>query len=330
MKFWKKWMLVSAAALMLGGCGETPEEPVSEPVEESVVQAVSSEEEAVQESTAVTFTDALGREITVERPERVAALIGSFTDVWMTAGGQVVACAGDSWENFNLDLAEDCVNLGSILEPDYEALIAAKPDFVIASAGTKKQVEALELLENAGLNVAYFDVSSFSEYLHMLEICTAITGREDLYREKGLEVQQEIQATLERVDGSAPKVLFLRASASNVKAKGNSDTVLGEMLQELGCVNIAEDGSALSAELSLEAILVENPDYIFVVVQGSDEEAAMKQVEELLTSSPVWSALSAVQQNHYYVLDKALYHLKPNARWGEAYRKLADILYPAE
>jgi iron complex transport system substrate-binding protein len=27
------------------------------------------------------------------------------------------------------------------------------------------------------------------------------------------------------------------------------------------------------------------------------------------------------------VLDNALYNLKPNARWGEAYTKLAEILY---
>lgn len=28
-------------------------------------------------------------------------------------------------------------------------------------------------------------------------------------------------------------------------------------------------------------------------------------------------------------MEKELYHLKPNARWGEAYQKVADILYPA-
>jgi len=40
------------------------------------------------------------------------------------------------------------------------------------------------------------------------------------------------------------------------------------------------------------------------------------------------SSLSAVKENHYFVLDKRLYNLKPNARWGEAYKELADILYP--
>jgi len=29
------------------------------------------------------------------------------------------------------------------------------------------------------------------------------------------------------------------------------------------------------------------------------------------------------------VMDNQLFNLKPNARWGEAYETLADILYPA-
>lgn len=33
------------------------------------------------------------------------------------------------------------------------------------------------------------------------------------------------------------------------------------------------------------------------------------------------------KNNRYYVLDKSLYNFKPNERWGEAYQKLADILY---
>ena len=45
-----------------------------------------------------TFTDDLGRTVTVEQPERVAALIGSFADVWCLAGGQdtLVAAAHDA------------------------------------------------------------------------------------------------------------------------------------------------------------------------------------------------------------------------------------------
>jgi iron complex transport system substrate-binding protein len=55
----------------------------------------------------------------------------------------------------------------------------------------------------------------------------------------------------------------------------------------------------------------------------------MENVEKLLKSNAVWSSLTAVKNDRYYVLDKTLYNNKPNKRWGEAYQQLADILYPA-
>ena len=80
--------------------------------------------------------------------------------------------------------------------------------------------------------------------------------------------------------------------------------------------------------LSLEAIMRADPDYIFVTPQGSDKEAAIANIEETFTSSPAWQTLRAVKEGRYYVLDPYLYNLKQNERWGEAYEKMADILYP--
>ena len=278
--------------------------------------------------TAFIFTDDLGREVRVGNSERVATLIGSFTDIWLLAGGKVTATADDSWESLELPLGEEVVNLGSILEPDIEKLIASEPDFVIASANVDVNIEMEEILSQAGIEVAYFAVSNFDEYLHMLRICTQITGREDLYVQNGLKVQEQIAEIKERVDGRAPVVLFLRASATSVKAKGSRGSVCGEMLSDLGCINIADNNEGLLDELSMEAIIAADPDYIFVTIQGNNQDAAMQNVEELLISNPAWGSLTAVKEKNYYLLDKRLYFLKPNARWGEAYAGLADILYP--
>lgn len=331
-----------ALLVSVSGCGAKEQSTVATAAENQVTENQAAENEPQenqgsenqategQPQETATFTDDLGREVTVESHERVAALLGSFTDIWMLAGGEVAAAANDSWESLNLDLGEDVVNLGSILNPDVEQLIAAQPDLVIASSNTDGHLELEELLEQAGITVAYFAVSDFSEYLHMLDICTDITGRKDLYEKNGLEVQEQIEAVKERIDGSSPTVLFLRASSGNVKAKGSDDNVCGEMLAELGCINIADSEESLLDDLSMEAIIAADPEYIFVTTQGNDTEAAMKNVEELLISNPAWASLSAVKNDNYYVLEKRLFNLKPNARWGEAYEILADILYPDE
>lgn len=327
------WALAAGLCIVFGGCGQgtaADGSAVSRARDEVSQESAASESAADIENGPVVFVDALGRTVSVEKADRVAALLGSFADVWLTAGGELVAAAGDAWTSLELPLSEDVVNLGSFLEPDVEQLIAARPDFVLASANTDADVELEEILTEAGIIVAYFDVSDFQDYLEMLDVCTQITGRRDLYEQNGTAVAERIAQVKERIDGSEPKVLFLRASTSSVKAKGSTGTVGGELLADMGCINIADSEESLLEDLSMEAILVADPDYIFLTTQGSDTEAAMQVVEETLVSSPAWNFLTAVREGRYYFLDKQLFNIKPNARWAEAYEQLADILYPEE
>ena len=136
-----------------------------------------------------------------------------------------------------------------------------------------------------------------------------------------------MDAAIARQDGSAPRVLYVRASGSSCKAKGSEGSVLGEMLAALGCVNIADSGGLLE-NLGLEGIIAGDPDYIFAVLQGADAAAARKSLDAALLSNPAWGTLRAVREGRFITLDHKLYNLKPNARWGEAYEGLADILYP--
>ena len=135
---------------------------------------------------------------------------------------------------------------------------------------------------------------------------------------------------LARADGSHPKVLYIRATGSSCKVKGSEGNVLGEMLANLDCDNIADRENSLLEQLSLEAILQNEPDYIFVVLQSADPADAQQVLENTLLKNPAWNTLRAVREGKYYVMDPNLYNLKPNERWGEAYAELADILYPAQ
>ena len=281
---------------------------------------------------AVTFTDDLGREVTLAKPRRVAALIGSFADVWCLAGGQdtLVAAADDSWTQFDLDLPETVENLGAVKEPNVEKLLAAEPDFVLGSTKTAADVELMGLLEQSSIPVAYFDISSFEDYLRMLEVCTWLTGCPERYTQYGADVQAVVKQAAARQDGSAPRVLYVRATGSSCKVKNSQGTVLGEMLAALGCVNIADSETGLLETLSMETILAEDPEHIFVVLQGSDTTKAEQTLEMSLLSNPAWNELTAVREGRYHVMDQRLYNVKPNARWGEAYEKLADILYPKQ
>ena len=124
----------------------------------------------------------------------------------------------------------------------------------------------------------------------------------------------------------APRVLFIRAAASFVRAKGSDDTVLGLMLKDLGCINIA-DGSDLLDDLSMEKIIEEDPDMIFIVQQGNDTEGTQQALQDALTGNPAWAGLTAVKEDKVYHMDRKLFHFKPNNRWDQSYEQLEQILY---
>ncbi len=320
-------LLCAALALGLTGCAgqSAPGTSAGQSGESSAVQSTSDAE-------TVTFTDDLGREVTLSSPKRVAALIGSFADVWCLAGGKdtLVAAADDSWTQFDLGLSEEVKNLGAVKTPSQEILLAADPDFVIGSAKTAADVELMDLMDELGIPAACFDISSYEDYLRMLDICTQLTGDARAYEQNGTAVQEQIDAARARADGSAPTVLYVRATGSSCKVKNSENTVLGEMLADLGCINIADSETALLESLSMETILACDPEYIFVVLQGSDPTDAEITLQNALLSDPAWNSLTAVKEGRLYYMDQQLYNVKPNARWGEAYEKLADILYPEE
>lgn len=320
----KKLLCLLLAALSLAACAGS-----------AAPQGGAASPAAKEETAVVRFTDALGREVSIGGTQRTAALIGSFAEVWCLAGGRdtLVAAAGDAWTQFSLNLPEGTADLGAVKDPSAETLLAAAPDFVIASANTSADVDLLPTLEAAGIPVAYFQVSTFEDYLAMLKLCTELTGRPDLYEANGTAVQAQVDAARAKAaahTGEAERVLYVRASASGCKVKNSRDSVLGEMLADLGCVNVADSDESLLENLSMEAVLAADPDRIFFVLQGSDEQKCRDSLAQALLSNPAWQQLTAVQNGACYYMDQKLYNLKPNARWGEAYELLAEILYGEE
>lgn len=278
----------------------------------------------MQETGSATDQDALGYPISVEHPKKVAVLSGSLADAWQLAGGEIAATTEDAAET--ITMTEEIVSLGALKSPSVETMLSEEIDFAILSATIAEHVKLRSTLEDAGIRTAYFEVETFADYEAMMQIMTNLTGDKESYQKHVAAVRTEIESQLVRADGSRPSVLFLRAYSTGVKAKG-SDSMTGRMLKELDCVNIADSDNRLLEDLSMEAIIAADPDYIFVTTMGESQEAALEMVEQLLISHPAWSGLSAVRQRQYYVLPKDLFHQKPNERWAESYRILADYLY---
>ncbi|NMC56700.1 MAG: ABC transporter substrate-binding protein, partial [Eubacteriaceae bacterium] len=263
-------------------------------------------------------------------PQRVVSLLGSYTETWQLAGGNVIATTDDAINERNLDLGDDIEIIGTVKEPNLEKIISLNPDFVILSSDIASHVQAAETLKKAGITCAFFKVEHFSDYLDMLNILTDIIGRKDLYKKNGLDIKEKIDKIISKTDNisNGPTILYLRAYATGVKSKSDDDMV-GTMLKDLKAQNIASVYPSLLENLNIEQIIIANPDYIFISTMG-EESAAIDEVQKSILSNEALQGINAIKNNHVYILDKEHFHYKPNNRWAESYEILYEDLYESK
>ena len=303
----KKFLLIITLALLLCSCGQS-----SKP-----------------ESKYYVFNDDAGQQVSVYgAPGRVAVLFSSYAEMWLLAGGEITVTFGESIERGFVGEDVILVDGGAGKAIDYEALVAAEPDFVIGSLDIESQRQVCDFMAKAGVASALFKVESFEDYARVMEHLCAITKNSEAYDRHVTAVGEEIDALLEKYSGREKKrILFVRAatSAKSTKAKTAKDNFVCAMLDELGCYNVADSAPLLLDGLSLEAIIAENPDFIFFSTMGNEEKVREYMDGEL--ESEVWQSLDAVKNGNYAYLPKEMFQYKPNRRWGEAYKYLAELLY---
>lgn len=285
--------------------------------------------EIVNKEHSVTFTDSVGNIVTIPKnPERVAMLYNSYLDLWKTMGGEIIAhCTlTEDKEIPGLEGAED---IGSASNLNMEKVIELEPDFCVIG-NFSANIELSTQLNELGIPTIYFETKSRDDYYKLVRLFSAILDDESVFEKYALDIEDGIQEIIAKVpEGERPRALIMIATTKSVKVR-NSDNINGEMIADLGASNIADNDVTgdRAAEYSLEEIVKEDPDIIFVTEMGSDREAIEKNRKEFMEEDPVWGGLTAMKEGHYHVLPKDLYTYKPNQHYVEAYRILAEYLYP--
>ena len=304
----KRFVLIMLCLLLLTGCAPGP----------------------VAAGGEYAFTDGTGFTVCLNRrPGKVAVLTSSLADLWVTAGGRVDITVYEAVERGFA--AEDAVLVddGAGKTVNLELLLASKPDFVLYSCDLSGQLESGELLRAAGIPAAGFSLETFEDYLALLKICTDLLETPRCYEEHGIKLLEKVEKLrlLAKSQPEQPKILFVRAGsgAKYTKAKTAENHFVCVMLRELGTENIADKAPVLLDGLSMEEILLADPEYILFTTMG--EETAGAAYMESLLEDPVWSALTAVKSGRVFQLPKELFQYKPNSRWDEAYRYLIELLY---
>jgi iron complex transport system substrate-binding protein len=275
-----------------------------------------------------TFTDSEGEIVELShKPQKTAVLFSSLAECWIEAGGEVYVTVGESVERGLVKEETELVDKGAGKTVDTEKLISLEPDFVICSADIASHRDVASALKKAKIPVAMLRMDTFEDYLTILRTLTKITGKTENYEQFGENAKSEIEQIIsgEKRENN-PKILFVRSgsSYSSAKAKKADDNFAAKILEDFGCINIADKAEVLLDNLSAEVILKENPQYIFVSVMG-DYDNSKAYMQELLAKKE-YACLDAVKNGRVYFLPKELFQYKPCGRWAESYRYISSIL----
>ncbi len=278
----------------------------------------------------INITDSLGNNISFEKtPKRVVALQGSFAGVYLLSGGELIGITSD-YVNYDLDLGNATI-VGTNKAPNTELIISLNPDLIIYTPTLTGQTATAQTLSAAGFKVYASVIDSFSDYLYTLLQFTTLNERNDLYITNGLNIENQIDNIIANVQNNGnPDVLFIRAYSTGYEAKSTGNIVC-DMLDDLKINNIASTDTSLLENISLEAIVEQDPDYILFVYMGSsDVDATTAYLNNELFSQPSWQNLNAYKKGNVIILPSSLFHYKPNNKWGEAYEYLFNIFYGEE
>jgi ABC-type Fe3+-hydroxamate transport system substrate-binding protein len=265
------------------------------------------------------LTDETGRRVNVpDHPERLISLAPSITET-LYALGLGDRLVGDTDYCDYPPEAKLKPHIGAVLNPSLEKIVALKPDLVLGIAEANRR-ETADQLDRLGIPLYGLTAHSLADTLGLITDLGQVL--EDDAKAQALveSLQRRIDAVEQRVAGQPrPKVLFVTWNRPLITA--GPHTFVSDVIQQAGGVSIADDLHGDWPHMSLEEVLVRDPDVILLpsdtsLSPGLKEFAAM----------PGWKDLRAVKNHRMYFVSEAIIH--PSPRLVDALEDVARILHP--
>jgi ABC-type Fe3+-hydroxamate transport system substrate-binding protein len=264
-----------------------------------------------------TLTDELGRTVVVpDHPHKLICLAPSIVDdVYSLGAGSDVIAVSD-FTAYPADAAKK-PTIGAPLNPSLEKIVAMHPDLVLAT-GDFNQIPAIDQLVHYGIpvfmvnphGIAGIHKSILSLGHALNRNAEAVTLLHDL-----LAREQSIR---QRIQGKPVVRLFMPVWYDPIITIGRH-AFITELIEMAGGISITRDIRQEWPQVSLEAILVRNPDAL-LLIKGS--RMSLSELE----TRPGWQALAAVRERRVFYVDKRIELPSPAAIY--AMEDLAKELHP--
>jgi cobalamin transport system substrate-binding protein len=268
------------------------------------------------------FTDDLGRPVVLEQPpERIVSVSPACTEILFALGLGDKVVGVTEYCNYPEEAAQK-PKIGTFTTPNLESIITLKPDLVLATGGVQKDL--LDRMEQLGLAVYAVDASTFDGTVKDIRNVGDLTGTSSAAEAiaKDMEDRAEViakdVADRQAAGSVSPRVFYEIFYENNVWTAG-SGSVISDLINRAGGVNIADVQASDYYEFSVERLMADNPD-VYLVGSGS-----MSNPGDVKARSG-WERLDAVKNGRLYVVsDDLVYRTGP--RLIDGLEAIYDALY---
>ncbi|WP_459128696.1 ABC transporter substrate-binding protein [Guggenheimella bovis] len=309
-------LLLVVLMIVTGLVACTKAVPSGEPQSTETVTPQESTEPVSESAEPIKVTDSLGTEVTFEKPvEKVVSLAPNMTEILFAVGAGKQVVGRTDYCEYPKEAAE-IPSIGSMLEPDVEKIITAKPDVVLLANPNE---EVTKKLAEAGVKALVLqNATKVDKTFEIIETIANLTG----HKEEGQKVTADMKAKIEEVanmvkDATPVTVYYPVSVGKDGDFAATGDTFIHDMLMIAGGDNIAKDAQGWS--FNLESIIKGNPQVI-IVGQGMG-------VKEKLQETDGYKDLTAVKEGKIFEIEADLLEIQ-GPRIAEGILELAKILHP--
>lgn len=250
------------------------------------------------------------------RPARIISMAPNLTEI-LFAIGAADQVAGVSRFSVWPPAAQGKPRIGGDINPDIEQILALGPDLILADTSANRRAD-VEVLDRLGLPVYVSRVRRFSDVPALMESVGRLVGR----TAAGRQIADSMRARAARVVAAAAgrpasSVLLVTWGDPLIVVGGN--TFMADLIRLAGGRNVAGDSPIEYPRLTLEHVLLRQPEYIIVASRhGTAPANAADRWRR-------WPALRAVREGHVASVDGDLV-MRPGPRIVEGLERLAAIL----
>jgi iron complex transport system substrate-binding protein len=218
--------------------------------------------------------------------------------------------------------AEHVDRVGTFLTPNVEAIIAKRPDVVIAVPSPGNQ-DGVESLRRVGVKVVTVDPNTVEEIKQSLVTIARILGHEDRGRALVAAIDGRIDAVRRRLAGVTPRKVLMIVGQTPLIAVGPG-TFQDELIRMARGVNLAAEAGNPWPHLSLEFVIAAAPEAIIDTTMGNEERAGAEAALAFWNAFPSIPAVRERRVSGY----KAYPLLRPGPRIAEAFEMIARFIHP--